>query len=186
MMVNFIIVLAIIAIGAWLGNVLLSVEQRVSQARQRVRGVRGTLDKLDATIHRLHREEETLHGEMDELAREIVELRRKQSEVQQRLTEAQAKRRPQILILTDRRNPGDKEWLVTVVNQQIGEIDATHPLAVDWARGREYLVWAESDREAAERANRRFSARPGYQVRSVTPVKDDLYNAAPASRTAAA
>ncbi|KAA0598823.1 cell division septum initiation protein DivIVA [Azospirillum lipoferum] len=177
MMINFIIVLAIVAIGAWLGNILMTVEQRVSQARQRVRGVRNNLDKLDATIHRLHREEESLHAEIEEMTKEVMELRKKQVEVQQRLTEAQSKRRPQMLILTDRRNPGDKEWLVTVVNQQIGEIDAAHPLAVEWARGREYLVWAESDREAAERANRRFSARPGYQVRSVTPVKGDLYTA---------
>lgn len=184
MMINFIIVLAIVAIGAWLGNILMSVEQRVSQARQRVRGVRNTLDKLDATIHRLHREEENLHAEMEELTREMVELRKKQGEAQQRLTEAQSKRRPQILILTDRRNPGDKEWLVTVVNQQIGEIDAAHPLAVEWARGRQYLVWAESDREASERANRRFSARPGYQVKSVAPVKDDLYSANPAQSAA--
>ena len=66
MMINFLIILGIIAIGAWLGNVLLSVEQRVSQARQRVRGVRNTLDKLDATIHRLHREEENLHGEIED------------------------------------------------------------------------------------------------------------------------
>ncbi|PWC81979.1 hypothetical protein TSH100_24850 [Azospirillum sp. TSH100] len=184
MMINFIIVLAIIAIGAWLGNILMTVEQRVSQARQRVRGVRNNLDKLDATIHRLHREEESLHAEIEELTKEMVELRKKQMEVQQRLTEAQSKRRPQILILTDRRNPGDKEWLVTVVNQQIGEIDAAHPLAVEWARGRDYLVWAESDREAAERATRRFSARPGYQVRSVAPVKEDLYTAN-AARSAA-
>ena len=184
MMINFIIVLAIVAIGAWLGNILMSVEQRVSQARQRVRGVRNNLDKLDATIHRLHREEENLHAEIEELTRDMVELRKKQVEVQQRLTEAQSKRRPQILILTDRRNPGDKEWLGTVENQQIGEIDAAHPLAVDWARGREYLVWAESDREAAERASRRFSARPGYQVRSVVPVKEDLYSANPARSAA--
>ncbi len=185
MMINFIIILGIIAIGAWLGNVLLSVEQRVSQARQRVRGVRGTLDKLDATIHRLHREEESLHGEIEELVRDMVELRKKQVEVHQRLTEAQNRRRPQILILTDRRNPGDKEWLVTMVNQQIGEIDAAHPLAVEWARGRDYLVWAESEREAAERASRRFSARPGYQVKSVAAVKEDLYSAS-AARNAAA
>jgi len=176
MMINFIIILAIIAIGAWLGNVLLTVEARVSQTRNRVRGARDKLDKLDGNIRRLHREEEKLHAEIEELMRETVELRRAQTDVQQRLSEAQAKRRPQILILTDRRNPNDKEWLVTVVNQQIGEIDAGHPLAVDWARGREYLVWAESEREAAERANRRFGARPGYQVKSVTAVKEDLYS----------
>ncbi|BAI72128.1 hypothetical protein AZL_014900 [Azospirillum sp. B510] len=184
MMINFIIVLAIVAIGAWLCNVLMTVEQRVSLTRQRVRGVRNSQDKLDNTIHRLHREEEGLHAEIEALTNEIVELRKKQVEVQQRLTAAQSKRRPQILILTDRRNPGDKEWLVTVVNQQIGEIDAAHPLAVEWARGRDYLVWAESEREAAERASRRFSARPGYQVKSVAAVKEDLYSASSARSAA--
>ncbi|MBP2227388.1 cell division protein FtsB [Azospirillum agricola] len=177
MMLNFIIVLAIVAIGAWLGNVLLTVEARVSQTRNRVRGARSKLDTLEGNIRRLHREEEKLHAEMEELMRDVVGLRKEQSEVQRRLSEAQARRRPQILILTDRRNPNDKEWLVTVVNQQIGEIDAAHPLALDWARGREYLVWADSEREAAERANRRFSARPGYQVKTVAPVKGDLYSA---------
>jgi len=184
MMINFIIILAIIAIGAWLGNVLLSVEARVSQTRNRVRGTRDKLDKLDGNIRRLHREEEKLHAEIEELMRETVELRKNQADVQRRLSEAQSRSRPQILILTDRRNPGDKEWLVTVVNQQIGEIDAAHPLAVEWARGRTYLVWADSDREAAERANRRFSARPGYQVKSVAAAKDDLYSGG-AARSAA-
>ncbi len=183
-MVNFIIILAIIAIGAWLGNVLLTVEARVSQTRNRVKGAQNKLDRLDGNIKRLHREEEKLHGELEELMREMMELRKSQTDVQRRLSEAQAKHRPQIMILTDRRNPTDKEWLVTVVNQQIGEIDATHPLAVEWSRGRTYLVWAESEREAGERANRRFSARPGYQVKSVVAVKEDLYTSSPARNAA--
>jgi len=184
MMINFIIVLAIVAIGAWLGNVLLTVESRVSLTRSRVRGTRGTLDKLDGNIRRLRREEETLHAEIEELMRETVELRKAQTEAQRRLSEAQGRRRPQILILTDRRNPNDKEWLVTVANPQIGEIDANHPLAVEWARGREYLVWADSEREAAERATRRFSTRPGYQVKAVAAVKTDLYATDPARSAA--
>lgn len=185
MMINFLIILGIIAIGAWLGNVLLTVEARVSQTRSRVKGARGALDKLDGNIRRLHRDEERLNKEMEDLLQEVTELRRKQSEVQRTLTEAQAKRRPQLLILTDRRNPTDKEWLVTVINSQIGEIDAGHPLAVEWARGRNYLVWAESEREASERTSRRFSARPGYQIKSVVAVKEDIYNA-PTAKTAAA
>lgn len=184
MMLNFIIILAIIAIGAWLSNILLVVEARVSQTRGRVRSARGTVDKLDHTIKRLHRDEEKLHEEIETLMRETLELRKDQTEVQNRLAAAQSRRRPQILILTDRRNPNDKEWLVTVVNPQIGEIDAAHPLAVEWARGREYLVWAESERDASERANRRFSARPGYQVKSVVAVKTDLYSSAPAKTAA--
>lgn len=175
MMMNFLIVVAIVAIAAWLGNVMLAVEIRVSATRNRVHGTRDKLGRIDAVLHRLRREEETLHAEIETLMRETVELRKSQAEVQGRLSEAQGRKRPQVLILTDRRNPNDKEWLVTVANPQIGEIDGAHPLAAEWARGREYLVWAESEREAAERANRRFSARPGYQVKAVRAVKEDLY-----------
>lgn len=184
MMVNFLIILGIIAIGAWLGNVLLVVENKVAQSRSRVRAARDSIGKLESTIARLQREEENLTKEIETILAETVDARKKQSEIQRRLSEAQAKRRPQLLILTDRRNPSDKEWLVTVVNTQIGEIDAMHPLAVEWAKGREYLVWAETEREASERAVRRFSARPGYQIRSVAPVKENLYASA-AARSAA-
>ncbi|MBP2314542.1 hypothetical protein [Azospirillum soli] len=185
MMINFLIILGIIAIGAWLGNILLSVEAQVSQSRTRVRAAKDSIHKIEMTLHRLQREQENLNKEIEELLNDTVEARRKQSEIQRRLTEAQARRRPQMLILTDRRNPNDKEWVVTVVNTQIGEIDATHPLAVEWARGRDYLVWAETDREAAERANRRFSARPGYQIKSVVPVKENIYASGATARPAA-
>lgn len=184
MMINFLIILAIIAIGAWLGNVLLLAEGAMAQSRSRVRAARDTTGKLEATLSRLQREEEALSKEIETILAETVEARKKQSDIQRRLAEAKSRRRPQMLILTDRRNPNDKEWLVTVVNTQIGEIDAMHPLAVEWARGREYLVWAESEREASERTARRFSARPGYQIRSVTAVKENLY--APAADRSAA
>ncbi|WP_207462435.1 hypothetical protein [Azospirillum sp. SYSU D00513] len=175
MMINFIILLAIIAVGAWLGNVLLSLEASLSQVRARMRAARDAISKVENAISRLQRDEERLRADIEEIAAETVLLRGRQAETQQRLAEAQAVKRPQLLILSERRNPGDKEWLVTVVNSQIGEIDATHPLALEWMQGREYLVWAESEREAAERANRRFGARPGYQVRSVAAIKDDIY-----------
>jgi hypothetical protein len=175
MMVNLIVLLGIIAIGAWLGNVLLSAEAIASQARTRVRAAQDSVAKLEAAIKRFHREEEKLNREIDEIAEECATLRLKQAGTQQRLAEAKARQRPQILILSDRRNAGDKEWLVTVVNSQIGEIDAAHPMAAEWARGRDYLVWAETERDAAERTNRRFSARPGYQIKAVVPVKEDLY-----------
>ena len=184
MMINFLIVLGIIAIGAWLGNVLLAVDSQVAQIRSRMRAAKDTIGKLEATIRRLQHEEENLAKEIDDCLADTVEARRKQSEIQHRLSEAQARKRPHLLILTDRRNPNDKEWLVTVVNRQIGEIDALHPLAVEWARGRDYLVWAESEREAADRATRRFSARPGYQIKDVKPLAKDIYSTS-SDRTAA-
>lgn len=184
MMINFLIILGIIAIGAWLGNILLMVESQVAQSRSRVRATRDTTGRLESSLSRLQREEEALTREIETILAETVEARRRQSDIQGRLAEAKSRRRPQLLILTDRRNPGDKEWLVTVVNSQIGEIDAMHPLAVEWARGREYLVWAESEREASDRTARRFSARPGYQIRAVAAVKENLY-ASSADRSAA-
>ncbi|WP_448205058.1 hypothetical protein [Azospirillum sp. sgz302134] len=184
MMINFLIILGIIAIGAWLGNVLMVAENQVAQSRARVRATRDTIGKLESTMHRLKREEDALNKEIEEILADTVAARKKQSEIQHRLAEAQSQRRPTLLILTDRRNPNDKEWIVTVVNSQIGEIDAMHPLAKEWARGRQYLVWAESDREASERAARRFGARPGYQIRSVAAVKEDLYASASARSAA--
>lgn len=183
MTLNFLIILVIIALAAWLGNVLLSLESILGQSRTRVKAARESISKLESAIKRQQRDEEAANKETDELLNEMMALRKKQAEVQQKLSEEQAKRRPRLLILSDRRNPGDKEWLVTVFNTQIGEVDGHHPLAGEWARGREYLVWAETDRDASERALRRFSARPGYHVRNVAPVKEDLY---PSGRAAAA
>ncbi|WP_029007067.1 hypothetical protein [Azospirillum halopraeferens] len=175
MMVNFLIILVIVAVAAWLGNVLLTVEAATSQVRARVRNTRETVSKLEVTIRRLKRDEEETLKEIRELGDEIVAARRKQSEAQARLTEAQSRRRPSLIILSDRRNPSDKEWTVTVTNSQIREVDASHPLAQEWALGRDFLVWAESEREAGERARRRFDARPGYAVKAVAPAKEDLF-----------
>lgn len=178
MMINFLIVLAIVALAAWLGNLLLAVEAAVSQARARVRSVKDAAGRLEGTIVRLQREEEAINKEIAEIGESLMAQRRKQSEVQQALVEATQKRRPRLLILSDRRNPNDREWLVVVTNSQIAEIDGSHPLAQEWRTGREYLVWAESDREAAERAARRFNAKPGFAVRSVQPIKENLFGGA--------
>lgn len=178
MMINFLIILAIVALAAWLGNLLLAVEAAVSQARARVRSVKDSAGRLEGTITRLKREEENINKEIAEINENLAAQRRKQAEVQQALAEATQKRRPRLLILSDRRNPNDKEWLVVVVNSQIAEIDGQHPLAQEWRNGREYLVCAESERDATERATRRFSAKPGFTVRSVQPIKDNLFGGA--------
>lgn len=181
MTLNFLIILVIVALAAWLGNMLLSVEATLGQSRARVRAARESVSKLETTIKRLQKDEESAGKSTDEALSEMVALRKKQAEVQQKLADEQGRRRPHLLILSDRRAPNDKEWMVTVCNTQIGEVEASHPLAKEWARGREYLVWAETDRDAAERALRRFSARPGYSVRSVSPVKENIYAGAKAS-----
>lgn len=165
MMINFLIILVIVALAAWLGNVMLSVEATVGQSRTRVKAARESIAKLEASIKRLQREEEGVVKEIDETLNDMIALRRKQVDVQQKLADEQGKRRPRLLILSERRTPSDKEWLVTVSNTQIGEVDAHHPLAGEWARGREYLVWAETDRDAAPRSDPLLCAPTGSSRR---------------------
>lgn len=175
MMVNFIIVLVIMALAAWLGNLLLAVQAGASQTRARIRSTRASIARLEKGLKKLGLEEESLLKEIETEGNDILEVRRRHGETQLRLADVQAKRRPRMLILSDRRNAGDKDWIVTVANPQIAEIDGLHPLAKEWQRGRDYLVWAPSEREAGERAQRRFSARPGFAIRSVSPAKDDIF-----------
>lgn len=175
MMINFVIVLAIMALAAWLGNLLMAVEAAVAHTRARIRSAKDSVARLEGVLKRLKREEEGILKEIEETGNAMFEVRSRHADAQQRLADAQAKRRPRLLILTDRRNASDKEWIVVVANPQIMEIDASHPLATEWQHGREYLVWAESEREAAGRVQRRFSARPGFSVRSVAAVTEDLY-----------
>ncbi|HYH21131.1 MAG TPA: hypothetical protein VD995_21190 [Azospirillum sp.] len=59
-MINFLIILVIIALAAWLGNVLLSVEATVAASRTRVRGAKESIGKIEATLAKLQREEEKL------------------------------------------------------------------------------------------------------------------------------
>lgn len=175
MMLNFLIIVVIVALAAWLGNVLIAMEKMSAQSRARVRGVRDTVSRLEITLARLQNDEEALLKEIDGTGDEMAVLRQRQAEVQQKLAEAQSRKRPRILILSDRRNPGDKEWLVTVANPQIREVEAGHPLAQEWLLGRDYLVWASGEKEAGTRALRRFSARPGYVVKKVMAAREDLF-----------
>jgi hypothetical protein len=179
-MINLLIILIIIAAVSLLGNILMTIQARMTSARARVRGAKDNSARLHARLQRGKRDGENVAKEMEEQARSIAALRQTLQDAQARLAEAQSRRRPQLLIFSDRRTGLDKEWLVTVVNTQIGDVEASHPLAAEWAQGREYLVWAETDRDAHDRVQRRFGARPGYSVKSVVAVKEDLLSPRPA------
>jgi chromosome segregation ATPase len=178
---SFLLILAILALVAWLGNQSMTLSEKVREARTRTRAVRDQVERLEAAIERIHKESTEVDKEIAAIGDELVSLRQAHEESQRRLTIAAAKIRRRLLILSDRRVPGDHEWVVTVTNLRIGEIDGTNSLADEWTRGRDYLVWAETDKDASERALRRFSARPGFVIKSVEPVKEDLYRTAMAA-----
>lgn len=175
MMLNFLLIVVIIAVAAWLSNGLLSLERALSAAKARIRASNDSVVRLEDALERVRREIEKMTDEMGQLDEEETKYRLKLQDAQKRLAESQAKVRQRLLILSERRDNGDKDWVVTLANPQIGEIDASHPLGQEWARGRDYLVWASGEREAGERAMRRFSARPGFIVRSVALAPETIY-----------
>jgi hypothetical protein len=184
MMVNFLIIVLIIAVAAWISNGLLNLEKALSAAKGRVRASNDSIAKLEDALKRVEADADRIIKETEDLNEEEAGLRAKAQDAQRRLAEIQAKVRPKLIILSDRRDSGDKEWVVTVANPQIGEIDTSHPLAQEWSRGREFLVWASGEREAGERTLRRFSARPGFVIRSVVQAPENLYTSGPGSRSA--
>lgn len=181
MMINFLLIVLIIAVAAWLSNGLLNLERALTMARAKVRASNDSVARLEDGLNRLRLESDKVTEEMELLSEEEETAKTRLTEAQRRLAEIQSKVRQRLLILSDRRDSSDKEWIVTVANPQIGEIDTSHPLAQEWARGREYLVWASGEREASERTMRRFSARPGFTIRSVVPAPENLYSSGPAA-----
>lgn len=182
-MINFLIIVLIIAVAAYLSNALMGLDRAISAVKARIRASNDTVARLEEGLVKINGDCAKITKEVEDIDKEEVQLRGKLQESQRKLLDMQSRTRQQLLILSDRREAGDKEWIVTVTNQQIGEIDASHPYAQEWMRGREYLVWATGDREAAERTMRRFSARPGFQVRGVVPAGDDVYAAPIAAKS---
>ncbi len=85
--------------------------------------------------------------------------------------------RKRLLVLHVRRSPGDKEWIVTIVNPLIIKQDPANPLGLEWASGRDYLVFARTEQEARDRVMRRFSTKPGAIIKSAVPATHDLFHA---------
>lgn len=186
MMINFLLIVLIIAVAAWLSNGLLNLERALTMARAKVKASNDSVARLEDGLKRLRFETDKITEELEMLGQEEETAKNRLSDAQRRLAEIQAVVRQRLLIISDRRDSSDKEWIVTVANPQIGEIDASHPYGQEWARGREFLVWASGEREASERTLRRFSARPGFIVRSVVPAPDNLYSSGPTAPKAGA
>lgn len=183
MAANVLLILAIVALGAVLANQGMALSMAVKEAHARTKAVREQSERLQQAIENFKKECDHIEKEMAETGAGMGALRQSHDEARVRLTDAAGRTRRRLMILSDRRGPHDLEWIVTVTNTRIGEVDSSNPLAAEWAKGRLYLVWAESDRDAGERAARRFSARPGYAVKSVEQVTENLYPARPAILT---
>ncbi|MBI1208553.1 MAG: hypothetical protein GC191_14875 [Azospirillum sp.] len=175
MIVDLFILVIVLGLVSWLVNKITEIEVATREARRRVRIAKVSENRLHATLDKLKDDEARLNKEIEELSQAGDELRQTQMNAKAALEAAKATRRPRFLILHERRNSGDREWVVTLTNATIAEVDASHPLGKEWLDGRDFLVFARTDEDAAQRAIRRFSARPGFAVKAVAPLPPGIF-----------
>jgi len=173
---SLLIMVIVVVLTAWLVSLVAQFRREVNTARRRGLNAREKERRLNLTIEGLMADEKTLGQRIEDQKRANAEI---DKTVESTRTEAAARiaaGRNRLLVLHGRRSPGDKEWIVTVVNPTVLKQDSSNPLAHEWAAGREYLVFARTEHEARDRALRRFSSKPGATVRVVVPAPHDLFH----------
>ena len=175
-MTSLLILVIVVVLTAWLISLMAQFRREVNTARRRGLTARERERRLNQTIEGLMVDEKVLTQRIEDQIRANAEI---DKTVEATRTEAAARvaaGRNRLLVLHGRRSPGDKEWIVSVVNPTLLKQDPPHPLAQEWAAGRDYLVFARTDHEARDRALRRFSVKPGTTVRVVVPAPHDLFH----------
>ena len=175
-MTTLLIMVIIVVLGTWLISLVAQFRRAVLAARRRGLSAQEKERRLTQMIEAMQAEEQVLYKRIEDQrnANAVTEktLETTRIEAARRL----AAGRNRLLVLHGRRSPGDKEWIVTVVNPTLLKQDPPHPLAQEWATGRDYLVFARTDHEARDRALRRFSTRPGTAIKAVVPAREDLFH----------
>jgi len=177
------ILMIVLVLTAWLGGLMVQLEREISAARRRGRAARDKEQKLSEMIENMLAEETSLRQRIADQEQANEEIRHRVDRARTDLTTRQTTGKSRLLVLNARRRPADKDWIVTLVNPTQGRIDASQPLAQEWAAGRDYLVFAQTEQDARERALRRFASRPGVAVKASGPAPIDLYNTAMTSHS---
>lgn len=111
-------------------------------------------------------------------ARDLRDARRRKGmaelgceELEQRLKAAGAADR-RVYVLDDRRTNTDGTWILRIVNLEYSkrvnpDLD---PVALDsWKRGRRFLVWAQDEKKAREKANSKYPEQKGFAIMEIGP-----------------
>jgi len=159
---------------AWLCGLVAQLRREVSKARDRGRAAQEKERKLGLLIGNMLAEEKALAKQILDQESAASNQQREVEAIRAELEVHLAGGHNRLLILSVRRAPTDREWIVTLVNQNYIRNEPTMPLAQEWAEGRDYLVFAKTDHDARERALRRFSNRPGFAVKAVVAAPPDL------------
>ena len=175
-MTTLLTLVIVVVLAAWLVSLVAQFRREVGNARRRGMGAQEQERRLTQMIEAMEVEEKTLGERIEAQKRANAEIEKTLDTTRIEAAARVTAGRNRLLVLHGRRAPGDKEWIVAVVNHTLLKQDPTNPLAQEWAAGRDYLVFARTEQEARERAMRRFSTKPGATVKSVSPARDDLFH----------
>ncbi len=173
MIVDMVAFVVVVALASFLGHRLMEIDGALVEARGRIRSVVNSEKRLAGKLDGMKDQEKSLGNEITQLREAIEELREAYSAAQREAEQARALSRPRLLVLSERKTPGDVAWVVTLTQDKpFGE---DHPLAAEWNEGRQFLVFAKSEQDARQRAVRRFSNRPRYSLQSISAVKAGIF-----------
>ena len=168
-----VLVIALI-LTAWFGGLAFQFLREVAKARWRCRTASEREQKLLAMIKNMLDEEKTLSQQIGEQTEANTKLQNEANALHSHLMKQQTINNKRLLVINGRRQPGDKDWIVTLVNPTPLRPDSHPAVTQEWARGRDYLLWARTEGEARERALRRFHTRPGTILKAITAAPPDL------------
>ena len=175
-MTTLLIMVIIVVLATWLISLVAQFRRAVVTARRRGLSAQEKERHLQQMIEAMLMEEQSLFQRIEEQRNANAAFEKTLETTRVEAARRMAAGRNRLLVLHGRRSPGDKEWIVTIVNSALLKQDPPHPLAQEWATGRDYLVFARTDHEARDRALRRFSTRPGATIKAVVPAREDLFH----------
>jgi hypothetical protein len=173
--VSILLVLVIaLILTAWFGGLAFQFLREIAKARWRCRTASERERKILAMIKNMLDEEKSLYQQIKEQTEANLKLQNEVNALRSNLMKQQTINNKRLLVINGRRQVGDKDWIVTLANPTPLRPDS-HPTVIqEWARGRDYLLWARTEGEARERALRRFHTRPGTILKGIIAAPPDL------------
>ncbi len=175
-MTSLLILVIVVVLLAWLISLVAQFQREVKSVKRRGRTAEDKESRLKHTIEAMLVEETSLGQRIEDQKRANLQIDKTLETVRVEAADRLATGRNRLLVLHVRRNPGEKDWIVNLINPTLPKQDPTHPLAHEWAVGRDYLVFAKTEQEAREKAMRRFSNKHGTTVRSAAPAPHELFH----------
>lgn len=148
---------------------LLLALRRLKNTEERIANA---VNRKQTQVDRIKKLARTTLGQ----ARDLRDARRRKAmaelgceELEQRMRSAGGSDK-RIYVLDDRRTDADSTWILRIVNiEYASRVNSNlEPIALDsWKRGRRFLVWAQDEKKAREKATSRYPEQKGFAVMEI-------------------